>query len=135
MPAKVARYCSESGQPAPQELGDFVRTIFLSLALAYQVTMEEIESVTARSIKKVHILGGGSQNNYLNQLAADAMGKIVSAGPAESTLLGNVAMQAIAAGEFANLAGARAAIARSVSGALFTPQDEIDWVELRKRIY
>ena len=63
------------------------------------------------------------------------MGKIVSAGPAESTLLGNVAMQAIAAGEFADLAGARAAIARSVSGALFTPQNEIDWVELRKRIY
>ena len=135
MPAKVARYCSDSGQPAPEELGDFVRTIFLSLALAYQVTMEEIESVTARSIKKVHILGGGSQNNYLNQLAADALGKIVSAGPAESTLLGNVAMQAIAAGEFADLAGARAAIARSVSGALFTPQNEIDWVELRKRIY
>jgi len=49
--------------------------------------------------------------------------------------LGNVAMQAIAAGEFAELAGARAAIARSVSGALFTPQNEIDWVELRKRIY
>ena len=135
MPEKVARYCRESGQVEPRELGDFVRTIFLSLALAYQVTMEEIEKVTQRKITKVHILGGGSQNSYLNQLAADAMGKIVSAGPAESTLLGNVAMQAIAAGEFADLAAARAAIARSVNGEIFTPRNEIDWVELRKRIY
>ena len=122
MPHKVARFCRESNQPEPQSHGDYIRCIFISLALAYKSTLEEIEEVTGKKITKIHILGGGSQIHLLNQMAADATGCVISAGPTESTLIGNVAMQAIASGEFANLAEARNAIRKSLAPKLFTPK-------------
>jgi len=122
MPHKVARFCRESNQPEPQSHGDFIRCIFISLALAYKKTLEEIEEVTGKKITKIHILGGGSQIHLLNQMAADATGCVISAGPTEATLIGNVAMQAIASGEFANLSEARNAIRKSLAPMLFVPQ-------------
>ena len=122
MPHKVARFCRESNQPEPQSHGDYIRCIFISLALAYKQTLVEIEEVTGKKISKIHILGGGSQIHVLNQMAADATGCVISSGPTESTLIGNVAMQAIASREFANLAEARNAIRKSLAPKLFTPQ-------------
>jgi rhamnulokinase len=122
MPHKVSQFCRESNQPEPHNHGDYIRCIFISLALAYKKTLEEIEEVTGKKISKLHILGGGSQIDLLNQMAADATGCVISAGPTESTLIGNVAMQAIASGEFANLTDARKAIKKSLAPKLFMPQ-------------
>lgn len=122
MPERVKLYCSESGQAVPETPGEIALCIFISLALAYRQTLTLLEEVTGRSISKLHILGGGSQIDLLNQLTADATGLTVSAGPTESTLFGNAAMQAIAAGEFAGLSEARKAIRASVSPKLFHPR-------------
>lgn len=122
MPERVKSYCSESGQAVPETPGEIALCIFISLALAYQQTLTLLEEVTGRSISKLHILGGGSQIDLLNQLTADATGLTVSAGPTESTLFGNAAMQAVAAGEFAGLSEARNAIRAGVSPKLFHPR-------------
>ena len=135
MPERVKSYCSDSGQIVPETPGEIALCIFISLALAYRQTLALLEEVTGRSISKLHILGGGSQIGFLNQLTADATECEVLAGPTEATLIGNVAMQAIAAGEFLDLAQARAVIRANVKCEIFQPHDGFDWKELQGRIH
>src|ERR1700730_2583514 len=110
MPQKIAAFCLETGQPAPETPGQFVRCIFESLALLYRVTSEELEQLTGRTIRRLHIVGGGSQSGLLNQFAASATGRQVVAGPAEATAIGNVLLQAIALGHLGSLAVVRQAV-------------------------
>lgn len=134
MSDRVKAYTQRSGQRVPETPGEITRTIFLSLALAYKRTLRELEDVTGRSIRTLHILGGGSQIEILNQFAADATGREVIAGPTEATLFGNVIMQAIAAGEFASLKHARTILRSGLVRNGYLPTDGIDWVELESRI-
>jgi len=103
MPQKISAFCSETGQPPPETPGQFVRCIFESLALLYRVTIEELEQLTGRTIRRLHIVGGGSQSGLLNQFAASATGRQVVAGPAEATAIGNVLLQAVATGHLESL--------------------------------
>lgn len=107
MPQKIAVFCSEAGQSEPETPGQFVRCIFESLALLYCVTLEELEQLTGRTIRWLHIVGGGSQSALLNQFAASATGRQVVAGPAEATAIGSVMLQAIALGHVGSLAALR----------------------------
>ncbi len=129
MPEKIAAYCRETGQPAPETPGQFTRCIYESLALLYRRTLAEIESVTGRRITRLHIVGGGTRSALLNQCAANAIGRTVLAGPVEATALGNVLIQAIALGQLASLAELRATVARSFSIAEYQPQDGEQWQE------
>ncbi len=135
MPARVRSYCYDSGQSIPETPGEIAFCIFVSLALAYRRALKDLEEVTDRSISRLHILGGGSQNDLLNQLTADATGCEVLAGPTEATLIGNIAMQAIATGEFRDLVHARAVIRANTECAVFRPRDGLDWNELQARIH
>jgi rhamnulokinase len=92
-----------------------------SLAAAYKKTISEIEEVTGKRISTIHILGGGSQISLLNQLTADACGVKVKTGPVESTLFGNIAVQALSAGVVPNLQAARSLIAKSFISEEFIP--------------
>lgn len=121
MPDRIASFLTQRRQKAPENLGEYARSIFLSLALAYKHTLEELERVTGRTITTINILGGGSQIELLNQLTADATGREVLAGPTEATLLGNAMMQAIATGEFANLSEARAAVRAGLKRKKYLP--------------
>lgn len=121
MPSRITAYCQDRGLTPPQSHGEFAICILTSLAHAYKKTLAEIASVTGRTIELVHILGGGSQNDLLNQLTADICGITVKTGPVEATLFGNIAVQAISAGVVANLSEARALIANSFSSKVFTP--------------
>jgi rhamnulokinase len=107
MPKKIAAYCVGTGQPAPETPGQYVRCILESLALLYRVTLEELEQLTGRSIRRLHIVGGGSQNALLNQFAADATQRQVITGPVEATAIGNVLIQAVALGHVESLAALR----------------------------
>jgi rhamnulokinase len=107
MPQKISAFCSETGQPTPETPGQFVRCIFESLALLYRVTIEELEQLTGRTIRRLHIVGGGSQSGLLNQFAASATGRQVVAGPAEATAIGNVLLQAVATGHLGSLTTVR----------------------------
>jgi rhamnulokinase len=78
-----------------------------SLALGYRRTVDDLTAVTGRPVPAVHIVGGGSRNQLLNQAVADVTGLPVIAGPVEATALGNVLVQLIALGEVADLTQAR----------------------------
>jgi len=104
-----------------------------SLALRYGSIIATIESVTGRAIRGIHIVGGGSRNAYLNQATATVTGLPVLAGPVEATVIGNVAVQAIAAGEFVSLAEARRAVAEHIVPERFDPKPSERWSAARAK--
>lgn len=113
MSAAVRAYCERMGQPVPQSPGELLSCVYHSLAQCYAQSVRQLERLTGRSFQAVHIVGGGSQDAYLNQLTASATGLPVYAGPTEGTALGNLLVQMIAQGEFAGLQEARDAIRAS----------------------
>jgi rhamnulokinase len=121
MPQRIQVYCFERGLTPPQSDGEYAICILNSLAHAYKKTINEISAVTGRTIELIHILGGGSQNDLLNQLTADICGVTVKTGPVEATLFGNIAVQAISAGVVADLKAARTLIGNSFTSKVFIP--------------
>jgi rhamnulokinase len=98
MPERIRAACAASGQDTPESSAALVRCILDSLASAYARTVGEAEHLAGESAAVIHIVGGGSQNALLCQLAADLSGRPVLAGPVEATAMGNLAVQARAAG-------------------------------------
>ncbi|HAK55810.1 MAG: FGGY-family carbohydrate kinase [Vicinamibacterales bacterium] len=133
MPAAVTALLGESGQRVPDDPGGFARVILESLALRYASVVAEIEQATGQSIRGIRIIGGGSQNRFLNQATADATGREVRAGPVEATALGNVIVQAIADGCFGSVAEARLAVGRDWAGEAYEPRDAEAWADARAR--
>jgi rhamnulokinase len=113
MPEAIAAACRRSGQPAPGDPGAFARTIFESLALKYRIVLEWLETLTGHTVTTIRVVGGGARNRLLNQLIADATGRVVVAGPVEATALGNLAMQLVATSQVRSLEDARDIIERS----------------------
>jgi rhamnulokinase len=133
MPAKIAAFCRETGQPAPENPGQFTRCILESLALSYRRVLEEIETVTGRPIHRLHIVGGGSQSELLNQFAANAVQREVAAGPVEATAIGNVLLQAIALGQLASIDALRDVVRGSFAVRAFAPADRSPWEDAYRR--
>jgi rhamnulokinase len=133
MPRALADYCRKTGQPAPADVGATVRCALESLALRYRWVFERLEELTGKRIEVIHIVGGGSQNTLLCQLAADACDRPVLAGPVEATAIGNVLVQAIGLGILGSLADAREVVRRSFEVKTFTPQRSDTWHELYQR--
>ena len=119
MPRKIAAHCRARGQTPPQTPGEFTRTILESLAERYRQVLQKLEALAGRRFDAIHIVGGGSRNALLNQLAANATERTVIAGPGEATAIGNVLIQAIGAGELSGLAEARAVVRRSFGVEVF----------------
>jgi rhamnulokinase len=118
MPAKIAEYCRETGQPVPANAGATVRCVFESLALLYRERLEQLEQLLGRRIERLHIVGGGSKNMLLNQFTANAIQRSVSAGPAEATAIGNIIVQALALGHLPTLSAAREIVRESCAPIL-----------------
>ena len=127
MPAKIAAFCRETGQPVPTSPGATVRAVLESLALLYARMTRQIEQLTGRPIERLHIVGGGSRNALLNQFAANALQVPVLAGPAECTALGNVLVQALALGHLPSLAASREVVRNSFEVTTFHPQAAAEW--------
>lgn len=121
----IREFCRKTQQPAPASIGEYVRCVNESLALSYRAVKEQLESMMGRALRKIRIVGGGSQNRLLNQLCADCCGLPVSTGPVEASALGNLCAQMIAAGEIGGLDEARAMIARTYSSTEYLPQELI----------
>jgi rhamnulokinase len=98
MPGRIAAACRESGQPEPATVAEFARCVLDSLALAYRDAIADARALSGHAVDVVHVVGGGSRNELLCQLTADACGLPVVAGPTEATAIGNVLVQARAAG-------------------------------------
>ena len=127
MPQKIVAHCTKTNQRVPTNPGEFTRVILESLAVCYAQVARELAAVTGKKFTKLHIMGGGSQNDLLNQMAADATGLTVLAGPVEATALGNVLSQAISTGQIASIAAGRALILRGCAVRDFSPRDSAAW--------
>jgi sugar (pentulose or hexulose) kinase len=127
MPAAVNQYLISTGQPPIEDKGQMIRVILESLAARYRQVLDWLEDLLGRPIEVLHIVGGGSQNELLNQLTADAAGKRVLTGPVEATVLGNVLMQAKAGGQIRSLEEGRQIIRRSFEIREYQPRDADGW--------
>lgn len=117
----IAEQLRENGQNVPDDPVVITKVILDSLAFRYASVLRTTETLTGRKIKGVQIVGGGSRNDYLNQMTANAANLAVAAGPAEATVTGNVLVQAIAAKQFTSLTDARPYVAANVPVKRFTP--------------
>lgn len=127
LPERIADYCRKTGQEVPEQPGEMCRSIFESLALRYRQVLEGLETILGRPIAVIHIVGGGSQNQVLNQFVADATGREVIAGPAEATAAGNVLIQAMGSGLLGGLGEVREVVRRSFPLRRFEPRHTAAW--------
>jgi rhamnulokinase len=127
MPAKILAHCRRTNQTAPTTPGEFARVILESLAVSYAQVGRIMHELTGKNFKTLHIVGGGSQNNLLNQLAANVTGMTVVAGPVEATALGNVIAQAVTTGALPSLAAGRDLVRRTAAVKTFTPCNPAKW--------
>jgi rhamnulokinase len=122
MPEKIAAFCRETNQPVPLSPGQYVRTILESLALTYAQTLRQLEELIGHKIEKLHIVGGGSRSELLNQLTADATGVTVITGPVEATATGNILIQALTLGHLESPAQLRTTVEASFPTKTFSPE-------------
>jgi rhamnulokinase len=129
----IAGQLNESGQSVPADPHAVTTVILNSLAFRYGSVLRAIESLIGRKISGVHIVGGGSRSDYLNQATANVTGLPVRAGPTEATVTGNLVVQAIAAGRFPSLNAARKYVAHNVRLKTFSPRPTHAWEEAAHR--
>ncbi len=109
----VQDFCENTNQPVPGTVGEIAAVIYNSLAKCYGDTVKEIEAITGNTYDTIYVVGGGANAGYLNELTAKYTGKKVSAGPTEATAIGNIIVQMLQDGVFADLSEARACVGSS----------------------
>ena len=133
MPDVISAFCRETGQPVPSSPGAFVRCALESLSLLYRRTLDQIHQLIDWKIERLHVVGGGSRNELLNQFTANALQIPVHAGPVEATAAGNVLVQAIALRHLPSLGAAREVVRDSTSVSVIQPRDAATWNEAFRR--
>jgi rhamnulokinase len=126
-PERLRAWCRAHGEAVPGTVGGLVRSVLESLALQYRQTFEALAGLTDQTPETIHIVGGGSRNDLLNQFTADATGCLVLAGPVEATVLGNALVQLIALGELRDLAEGRRVVAAAGGLKRFEPRHRPAW--------
>jgi rhamnulokinase len=129
MPDAIRKLCRESGQRVPDSEGAVIRCGMESLALRYRQVLGNIKELTGSHIDTIHILGGGTQNKALCQMTADSCNRHVIAGPIEATAIGNVMVQAVAAGDIGSIAEAREIVRSSFDVDEYEPRNAAQWDE------
>lgn len=119
---EIRKACAEYGEPVPETIGQVARCIFDSLALSYRTYLMELEVLTGRPIDMLQIVGGGANNGLLCRLTANVLGRDISAGPTESTALGNLVVQMISSGILPDIAEAREVILNSFDIKYYKPE-------------
>ncbi len=120
--AKAVRdYCERTDQTVPEDLPQLACVIYNSLAKCYADKLHGIEEITGTTYDRIHIIGGGSNAKYLNELTARFTDRPVYAGPQEATALGNLLTQMIKDGVFKGLSEAREAVHTSFDIEVFKP--------------
>ncbi len=133
MPQKIVNYCKRTNQAIPEDRAAIVRCALESIALKYRYVLEKLEQIVGRSLSPLHIVGGGTKNQLLNQFTADATKKEVVCGPSEATALGNIMMQAVALGNISSIQEGREVIRRSCEVSTYQPKDTSAWDEAYQR--
>jgi rhamnulokinase len=127
MPDAIRQYCRRTGQPGPHTHADFVRCILESLALKYRATLDQLRRLNPRPMSRIHLIGGGAQNELLCQFTANATGLPVLVGPIEATATGNSMVQALAFGDVQSLADIRNIVRASFPPVSYEPREVEAW--------
>lgn len=130
---KMRQFAHKTSQPVPETPGQFVRCCLESLALAYRQSLVNMEEILGCKFTTIHVIGGGGQNELLNQMTSAATGRAVSVGPFEATAIGNTLTQAITAGDLADLDELRRIVSNSFDLKLYEPQSSDSWLEAYDR--
>ena len=133
LPDKIRAYCKNTGQPVPETVGQVVRCIYESLALKYRLALEQISQCTGKNFDVLHLMGGGTKDGFLCELASQSIGIPVVAGPVEATALGNIVLQLMALGEIENIDEGRKIIAETEKVKNFNGAHTLDWDEAYER--
>jgi rhamnulokinase len=133
MTAELQGALAETGQKMPDDPARLTRVVLDSLAFRYASIVRTIEALTGEGVPGVHIVGGGCQNDYLNQATADAACRPVLAGPVEATATGNLLLQGVASGRLGSLAEGRRLVARAAPPRRFEPRERPGWREAAER--
>ena len=134
MAEKIRQFAKNTQQPEPETIGQLVRCALESLALCYDQTLHQLESVLGKSIDVLHIVGGGIQNDLLNDFAAAAVGRLVITGPVEATAIGNLLVQAMGSGELSGLPELREIVANSFPRNIVKPDAADHWAALTRQV-
>lgn len=118
----IKEYCERTGQHVPQDYKEMARCIFESLALRYRQVLDYLKEMAPFEIEKLHVIGGGTYNEFLMQLTANSIGIPVVTGPVEGTAIGNIMLQAKAAGLVGDIFEMRSIIANSIELRTYLPQ-------------
>ncbi|MFF2446419.1 rhamnulokinase [Neobacillus sp. NPDC058068] len=121
MVQEIMNYCVETGQQIPVTPGEVAKCVYDSLAVSYQEAIHEIEEIFEKEFEKINVIGGGCQNERLNQLVADVTKKEVHAGPVEATAIGNIAAQLMALDEIQDSKEARLIVKKSFEIKKYVP--------------
>ncbi|MDR1743209.1 MAG: rhamnulokinase, partial [Dysgonamonadaceae bacterium] len=123
MTKAIADYCRDNAQSVPETDAQIIRCIFDSLAEKYKQTLKNLQSFAPYPIERLHVIGGGSQNDLLNRFTANAIGIPVIAGPSEATAIGNALIQAKGLGIVGSLQEMRDIIRNSVQLKTYYPEN------------
>ncbi len=123
----IKEYCLRSGQPVPGSIGEIARCVYESMAVRYKYTIGQTEALTGRKFKRLRIVGGAGKNRFLDQMIADVTGIAVSAGPYEGACIGNILMQAEAAGQISGKKQFKSILQGSCEQQEFLPQKTALW--------
>jgi rhamnulokinase len=134
IPGRVREFCRSTAQPVPQSRGEIVRCILESLAMKHAQVIDLLREATGAAPQTLHVVGGGSRNELLCRLTADAAELPVVAGPAEATTVGNLLVQAMALGELSSLDEGRAVVGASFRLQTYEPQVSAGWREAQERL-
>ena len=123
----IQDYCKESGQPVPENYRQIARCIFDSLAMRYREVLDYLKDFAPFPIEKLHVIGGGTYNTHLMQMTANSTGLTVITGPVEGTAIGNIMLQAKAAGLVSDRFEMRQIISNSIETRKYEPQERDVW--------
>ena len=129
LPERVRAFCRKTGQYVPETRGEVMRCIYESLAMKYRQNLRALSDATGKTYPVLHVVGGGIKDTLLCRMSADATGVPVIAGPAEATVMGNIAVQLIALGEIPDWKTARQIIKETADAKIYEPTDTAAWDE------
>lgn len=133
LPDKIRRYCENTSQAVPETVGQLVRCIYESLSMKYRLALTQISECTGKEFEVLHLMGGGTKDGFLCELASQSLGIPVIAGPVEATALGNIVLQLIALGEIESIREGRRIIAETEKVITFNEKHTPDWDEAYER--
>lgn len=134
MPEKIREFCKKTNQTVPENDGQIARCVYESVALKYKWALEQLEKIKGEKIDSLNIVGGGINNKFLNQCAADATERRVITGPVEGAAIGNILLQAQAMGELNGIDEVREVVRRSEKPEIYEPHTNDQWKEAYSKL-